>query len=409
MNPRYPSGGTLGQDNIIELHADDRNGIRFLYPHTGPSEPRTDLANAMFTAGSVIGKAVPVFATPASAAPGEEIFLRSVIENLGTTSEISISQEFYLSTDSNIQTSDTSLGALLWDIAYGQAIQFEVATFLPEDLIAGDYYLGSILDNLDEIPEMFEDNNAVSYCSPLTVERLVPDILPLTQQLAACGQVYRGPRPQVTHPLNMSPMTWDLLNPQPGMTVRASTGEITWTSPAPSTFPYDILVKATNSSGNDVLTLFIGVDRLPPSIAPMGNATLACGQPYVGPAPALTSPTCMTPVLLWSLTAGPAGMTVNPDTGVASWPAPVPSSQPYGIEIRAINSAGHGSVLRMLNVLPGDMNGDAAVSGTDLRAATNCLFGPNAALAMGCRCADADGDADVDLRDAAALQTAFGD
>ena len=83
MNPRYPAGGTLGQENIIELHADDRNGIRFLYPHTGQSVPRTDLANAMFTAGSVIGKVVPVFVQPDSAVPGDEISLRSVIENLG--------------------------------------------------------------------------------------------------------------------------------------------------------------------------------------------------------------------------------------------------------------------------------------------------------------------------------------
>ena len=165
MNPRYPAGGTLGQENIIELHADDRNGIRFLYPHTGQSVPRTDLANAMFTAGSVIGKVVPVFVQPDSAVPGDEISLRSVIENLGTTSEFSIAQGFYLSTDSDIQTSDTLLGELLWDIGFGQALQFEVAARLPADLAAGEYYLGSILDNPNEIPEMFEDNNAVSLIS----------------------------------------------------------------------------------------------------------------------------------------------------------------------------------------------------------------------------------------------------
>jgi hypothetical protein len=408
MNPRYPSGGTLGQENIIELHANDRNGIRFLYPHTGQSTPRTDLANAMFTAGTAIGKAVPVYAEPPSVGPGEEVFLQSVIENLGTTSEFSIGQGFYLSLDPEIETSDTFLGALLWDLGFGQALQFEVATPLPEDMAAGEYYLGSVLDDLDEIPEMFEDNNAVSYCEPLTIERLIPDVLPLTQQLATCGQLYRSQKPQVTHPLNMAPITWSLVNPQPGMTIRATDGQITWPSPAPSTFPYNIQVKATNSSGNDTQTLSLGVERLPPVISPMSNATIACGQPYLGPAPALTSPTCMNPVLLWSLTSGPPGMTVNPDTGVVSWPMPVPSSAPYGITLRAINSAGHGSVSRTIGVPIGDLNADAALTAADLGPATGCLTGPATVAPPNCRCADADADGDVDLRDARALQTAFG-
>jgi hypothetical protein len=32
MNPRYPAGGPIGDNNIVELHTDDRDGMRFLYP-----------------------------------------------------------------------------------------------------------------------------------------------------------------------------------------------------------------------------------------------------------------------------------------------------------------------------------------------------------------------------------------
>ncbi len=56
MNPRYPSGGPIGQENIVELHTDDRNGVRFLYPHSGPSgPPMTDLASSGYTFGPLLG------------------------------------------------------------------------------------------------------------------------------------------------------------------------------------------------------------------------------------------------------------------------------------------------------------------------------------------------------------------
>ncbi|HEY3243701.1 MAG TPA: dockerin type I domain-containing protein, partial [Phycisphaerae bacterium] len=55
----------------------------------------------------------------------------------------------------------------------------------------------------------------------------------------------------------------------------------------------------------------------------------------------------------------------------------------------------------------GDLNGDGAVSLSDVAQLTGCLDGPGAGLGAGCECADADADGDVDLADTAVFQTRF--
>ncbi|MGE0481487.1 MAG: M12 family metallo-peptidase [Phycisphaerae bacterium] len=80
--------------------------------------------------------------------------------------------------------------------------------------------------------------------------------------------------------------------------------------------------------------------RLPPVINAIGNTAVACGSgTYTGPVPTLTNPTCMSPVV-WSLIAGPAGMTINSSSGVVTWPSPVISGSPHTVTIRATNAAG---------------------------------------------------------------------
>jgi hypothetical protein len=111
MNPHYPMGGPFGGENIVELHTDDRSGARFLYPHSGPSDPPfPDLASAACAQGTIVGRAEPLFFDPPAVYPGELLSARSVIENLGTTSEFSVHQGFYLSADSVIDPGDLLIG-----------------------------------------------------------------------------------------------------------------------------------------------------------------------------------------------------------------------------------------------------------------------------------------------------------
>jgi len=116
-----------------------------------------------------------------------------------------------------------------------------------------------ILDDLGEVEEVYEDNNAVAYCDPLTVNQLSPVIDPLPQQTIVAGEPYTGPTPTVTHPLNMSPITWSLDNAPPGMTIDPATGVVSWPDPVPDPFLYTVIIRATNGAGSSTQYLFLGV------------------------------------------------------------------------------------------------------------------------------------------------------
>lgn len=377
MNPRYPSGGPIGQENIIELHTDDRNGARFLYPHSGPAEPPyIDVAESGYSFGSIIGKAVPVFFSPTTVPPGGQFTARSVIENLGTVNHFSVRQGYYLSGDPLIETSDMLIGDVLWDLAFQDAIDFDVDIDLPQDIAAGTYYFGTIFDDLNQVNELYEDNNAASYCAPLTVTRLMPVINDIFQSFAVCGQAHTGPTPTVTHPINMAPLTWSIDNPQPGMTINPASGVISWPSPTPSPFPYQIFIRATNSAGSATKSMFIGVTNATPVISAIPpQAWSSCAGSYSGPTPSVTNPGCMNPILNWSLDSGPPGMTINFSTGVVSWPAPVAAATPYGVMIRATNAVGNGTLTWMLSITSGgDLNGDEAVTIDDVAGFVDVLI-----------------------------------
>jgi hypothetical protein len=410
MNPAYPAGGPIGQENIIELHTEDRNGTRFLYPHSGPSGPGlVDLANASYSFSSTnIGKAIPVFFTPSAVEPGAELTLRTVIENFGTTNEFNVRLGYYLSDDPIIEPTDQLIADVRFDLAFEDAQDFDAALDMPEDLPAGTYYVGSILDDLDEVTEEYEDNNAVVYCDTLTVERLAPAINDLGQDATSCGTAYVGPVPSVTHPLNMAPITWSIDNPEPGMTIDPQTGVITWPSPVRSEFLYTIFVRATNDSGSDTQVLFLGVSAAAPDVATIGLQVATCGESYIGPQPQITIPSCMNPIINWSLDQGPVGMTIDFNTGEVYWPDPTPDGAPHWVTVRATNAQGNGTVSYLLDVVgTPDQDADGDVDDLDYMEIAACHDGPDVLADVGCACRDLDGDDDVDLRDMALFQLQY--
>lgn len=260
MDPHYPMGGPFGRQNIVELHVDDRNGARFLYPHGGPSNPPVlDLASAGFGQGAISGRAEPIFFDPPAVAPGATLAARSVVENLGTSNHFQVHQGFYLSDDDVIEPDDLLIGEILWDLPFGDGFEFDAIMQMPGDLPAGPYLLGSILDDLGEIAEEYEDNNAALYCDALTVEQLAPVVEALPQQIVVEGEPFAGPVPAVTHPLNMNPITWSLDDAPAGMTIDAQTGAVSWPDPVVSPFLYAVLIRATNGAGTTTVFLFVGV------------------------------------------------------------------------------------------------------------------------------------------------------
>ena len=407
MNPGYPAGGPVGDKNIIELHTDDRRGTRFLY--AGTPETKVDLANASYCAqGPTLGKAYPVFVEPAIITPGEELTAWVVIENFGTVSVTDVRQGFYLSTDGVVDPNEMLLGDVLWDLPADDGYEFSVGIDIP-DVVAGTYYFGSILDDLDEVVEEYEDNNHVTCCDPFIIAQAVPSFQPFSQHVITCELPFTGPTPVVDYPINMAPVTWTLDNPQPGMTVDPNTGVIYWPNPIKSPFIYEIDLRATNAAGSSIQTLELGVHQAAPQIVPIANHPTPCGADYTGPTPQLTAATCMAPILNWSLVEGPPEMTINSSSGIVSWPNALPDSGPNLVTIRAINDVGETTESWLLYIASaeGDLDADGAVEKDDVDLFAPCLTGPSTTILGGCVCADFDQDEDVDLADYARLMTTF--
>lgn len=89
-----------------------------------------------------------------------------------------------------------------------------------------------------------------------------------------------------------------------------------------------------------------------PVIQTIPDATVGEHQTYCGPTPILVSG--IQPVM-WSLLSGPAGLLINPASGVVTWKDPTRYVAPAVIRIRATNPAGYADVQWQVNVAVGDL------------------------------------------------------
>ena len=235
----------------------------------------------------------------------------------------------------------------------------------------------------------------------LNVNRIAPVIGAISNATLACGP-YTGPTPTLTNPGCMNPITsWSLVTGPAGMTINSATGVVSWPSPIVGTHP--VTIRAANSAGTGDRSWTVTMNRIAPVVVDIPNASHTLPAPYVGPAPTLTDPGCMNPITAWTLVGGPAGMTINPATGVVTWPAPVEGV--FTITIRATNSAGFDDEPWRLQVLPGtpcdpDVNCDGNVDQDDINCLSQAVAGD-----LSCLCVDPDfnGDGNVDQDDIDAL------
>ncbi len=184
--------------------------------------------------------------------------------------------------------------------------------------------------------------------TPATLAPVVNDI---PNAASACGVAYTGPTPSVTSPGCMSPLTWSLISAPPGMTINPTTGVVSWPDTTSDDSPYSITIRATNATGFDNESWMLTVNPIAPFIEAIPNASHPCGSAYTGPTPVLTDPDCMNPVV-WSVVVFPPGMTIDPATGVVSWPTPTVAGSPHPITIRATNSTSFRAEDWFLTVLP---------------------------------------------------------
>jgi hypothetical protein len=130
---------------------------------------------------------------------------------------------------------------------------------------------------------------------------------------------------------NPSAMTFSLVSNPPSMTIDATTGVISWTPAATGIVPVE--VKADNGIAPAATQSFsITVTGLNPTITSTPITSAMVGEAYTYDVNATGTPTGMT----YSLRIPPAGMTINPSTGVISW---TPSaSGDVTVRVKADNS-----------------------------------------------------------------------
>ncbi len=123
-----------------------------------------------------------------------------------------------------------------------------------------------------------------------------------------------------------------------------------------------------NPSQSQLYLLNITVENVPcesPGIDPLADDSTVCSVAYTSATPTASG----TPPLTWSLGGSPpAGMTIDPDTGVVSWPSPVAALSPYNIVVEAASDCGGGSDSASfdLTVAPGDFDGDGLITLADM-------------------------------------------
>ena len=150
------------------------------------------------------------------------------------------------------------------------------------------------------------------------------------------GISYTGPQPILIE--GTEPITWSLVEGPIDMTIDA-VGVVEWQQPTATGSPHKVTIQAQNQAGVDTETWNITVTEkgVPPVINPISDEAILEGNHYFGPQPILAAGSI--PVT-WTLSMAPTGMSINPDTGVVSWPLPVVIGSPHIITIRATNNAG---------------------------------------------------------------------
>ena len=100
---------------------------------------------------------------PTNTATGNSISITNVVANIGSNSAGAFSMGFYLSPDSTIGTNDQRIGTRnITSLGFGQRVTNVTAVTIPLTNLAGTYYLGSIADYANTLPEITETNNMLA-------------------------------------------------------------------------------------------------------------------------------------------------------------------------------------------------------------------------------------------------------
>ena len=170
MNTFYPDGGPVGNDNKSTPLADDRQGVRHLYPDS--TTERDIAASALqYSKTSEDGAtAIPSKPNKTTVKRGDTVTIDFTVMNLVTSRE-TYTIGFYLSASAYITTTDHKIASNsgAWSDP-GFAGTFSRSLKIPSWVSPGSYYLGFIVDYKNEIPERDERNNGVGLQQVIRIE-----------------------------------------------------------------------------------------------------------------------------------------------------------------------------------------------------------------------------------------------
>lgn len=160
---------------------------------------------------------------------------------------------------------------------------------------------------------------------------LVPNIISTPPTTVWGGQDYSY---DVTA-TGAAPLTFALTTAPAGMSINASNGLISWSPTIGQVGVHPVVVQVTNDDGSDTQSFNVTVKDPAPAInsSPIVDGAVGLLYMYDVNATGLPAPT-------YSLNTGPAGMSINPTTGIISW---TPTAEQLGnnyVEVVATNSEG---------------------------------------------------------------------
>ncbi|GEM_PF-5857690 len=188
MNPFYSDANVQHANGSGMMpHADDKQGIRFLYPSKGI------VYNLMATCwngpGTALGRTKRLHST-GSYLPGGTIKVPVYLENQSNTmingGSRGVRVGIYLSTNTTISIYDTRIAEYYFTrnwAAHSNGL-YKFSARIPLGMKPGNYYVGVVFDSTQKVKEQFESDNAIRI-GKVTVLPVLPDLQVTSLQTSA--------------------------------------------------------------------------------------------------------------------------------------------------------------------------------------------------------------------------------